>query len=106
MRTNGNARRTGRTGTRRSSSTRSPHRGHGKVTIRLDERGAVSQGDSRRRVRGFERFVQGRLYWEVPVIVQRLCGICPVSHLLCAAKAMDVMSGPTSCRRPLKRCGA
>ncbi len=68
--------------------------GHGKVTIRLDERGAVSQ--ARFHVvefRGFERFVQGRLYWEVPVIVQRLCGICPVSHLLCAAKAMDVIVG-------------
>jgi NAD-reducing hydrogenase large subunit len=43
--------------------------------------------------RGFERFIQGRMYWEVPVIVQRLCGICPVSHHLCAAKAMDVVAG-------------
>ena len=37
--------------------------------------------------RGFERFVQGRPYWEMPVLVQRLCGICPVSHHLAAAKA-------------------
>ncbi len=43
--------------------------------------------------RGFERFVQGRPYWEMPVLVQRLCGICPVSHHLAAAKALDVIVG-------------
>jgi NAD-reducing hydrogenase large subunit len=43
--------------------------------------------------RGFERFIRGRLLWEVPVIVQRLCGICPVSHHLAAAKAMDSIVG-------------
>ncbi len=68
--------------------------GHGKVTIKLDEAGKVEQ--ARMHIiefRGFERFILGRFYWEVPVIVQRLCGICPVSHLLCAAKAMDVIVG-------------
>ncbi|MGZ5452882.1 MAG: nickel-dependent hydrogenase large subunit, partial [Candidatus Aminicenantales bacterium] len=62
--------------------------GHGKVTIRLDDAGKVAQ--SRFHVvefRGFERFVQGRPYWEAPVLVQRLCGICPVSHHLASAKA-------------------
>ena len=43
--------------------------------------------------RGFERFIQGRPYWEAPVLVQRLCGICPVSHHLAAAKAMDQIVG-------------
>jgi NAD-reducing hydrogenase large subunit len=68
--------------------------GHGKVTIRLDDAGKVTQ--SRFHIvefRGFERFVQGRPYWEAPVLVQRLCGICPVSHHLAAAKAMDVIVG-------------
>jgi NAD-reducing hydrogenase large subunit len=68
--------------------------GHGKVTIRLDDGGRVTQ--SRFHIvefRGFERFVQGRPYWEAPVLVQRLCGICPVSHHLAAAKAMDVIVG-------------
>jgi NAD-reducing hydrogenase large subunit len=68
--------------------------GHGKVTIVLDDAGRVTR--TRFHIiefRGFERFVQGRLYWEAPVIVQRLCGICPVSHLLAAAKAMDVVVG-------------
>jgi NAD-reducing hydrogenase large subunit len=43
--------------------------------------------------RGFERFAQGRPYWEMPVLVERLCGICPVSHHLAAAKAVDVIAG-------------
>jgi NAD-reducing hydrogenase large subunit len=68
--------------------------GHGKVTILLDDSGKVTR--SRFHIvefRGFERFVQGRPYWEAPVLVQRLCGICPVSHHLAAAKAMDVVVG-------------
>ncbi len=68
--------------------------GHGKVTIRLNEAGEVEQ--ARFHVvefRGFERFIQGRMYWEVPVIVQHLCGICPVSHHLGAGKAMDMVAG-------------
>src|SRR5208283_5588692 len=42
-----------------------------------------------------EMFVQGRPFWELPVMVQRLCGICPVSHHLAAAKALDVIVGAT-----------
>ena len=68
--------------------------GHGKVSILLDENNKVTQ--ARFHVvefRGFERFIQGRPYWEIPVLVQRLCGICPVSHHLAAAKAMDKIVG-------------
>ena len=68
--------------------------GHGKVTIHLDNEGKIEQ--TRLHIvefRGFERFVQGRPYWEMPVLVQRLCGICPVSHHLAAAKALDVIVG-------------
>jgi len=68
--------------------------GHGKVTIRLNEAGEVD--DARFHIvefRGFERFIRGRMFWEVPVIIQRLCGICPVSHHLAAAKAMDQIAG-------------
>ncbi len=68
--------------------------GHGKVSILLDEENRVRQ--ARLHIvefRGFERFVRGRPYWEVPVLVQRLCGICPVSHHLAAAKAMDLIVG-------------
>ena len=68
--------------------------GHGKVTIHMDDDNQVVQ--SRLHIvefRGFERFIQGRPYWEAPVLVQRLCGICPVSHHLAAAKALDVIVG-------------
>lgn len=68
--------------------------GHGKVTILLDEQKQVQQ--ARLHIvefRGFERFIQGRPFWEAPVLVQRLCGICPVSHHLAAAKAMDIIVG-------------
>ena len=68
--------------------------GHGKVTLLLDEQDRVQQ--VRLHIvefRGFERFVQGRPYWELPVLVQRLCGICPVSHHLAASKALDLVVG-------------
>jgi len=68
--------------------------GHGKVSILLDQDNNVKQ--ARLHIvefRGFERFVQGRPFWEAPVLVQRLCGICPVSHHLAAVKAMDRIVG-------------
>ena len=68
--------------------------GHGKVTLLLDDANRVQQ--VRLHIvefRGFEKFIEGRPYWEVPVMVQRLCGICPVSHHLAASKAMDRVIG-------------
>ena len=68
--------------------------GHGKVTIHMNADNEVEE--ARLHIvefRGFERFIRGRLMWEVPVVVQRLCGICPVSHHLAAAKAMDMIVG-------------
>lgn len=68
--------------------------GHGRVTIHLDDDGRVADAFFHIvEFRGFERFIQGRPYWEVPVLVQRLCGICPVSHHLAAAKAVDALVG-------------
>lgn len=68
--------------------------GHGKVTLLLDEQLKVQQ--ARLHIvefRGFEKFIQRRPYTEVPVLVQRLCGICPVSHHLAGAKAVDMLAG-------------
>jgi NAD-reducing hydrogenase large subunit len=70
--------------------------GHGKVTLLLDANNHIQQ--VRLHIvefRGFEKFIEGRPYWEVPVMVQRLCGICPVSHHLAAAKAFDRVLGTT-----------
>ncbi|MER2583456.1 MAG: Ni/Fe hydrogenase subunit alpha [Candidatus Competibacter sp.] len=68
--------------------------GHGKVTLLVDKEHHIRQ--ARLHIvefRGFEKFIQGRPYWELPVVVQRLCGICPVSHHLAAAKAVDQLIG-------------
>ncbi|NJR76160.1 MAG: Ni/Fe hydrogenase subunit alpha, partial [Scytonema sp. CRU_2_7] len=64
--------------------------GHAKISIYLDDSGQVS--DARFHVtefRGFEKFCEGRPFWEMPGITARVCGICPVSHLLASAKAGD-----------------
>jgi NAD-reducing hydrogenase large subunit len=64
--------------------------GHAKITIHLDDAGQVV--DARFHVtefRGFEKFCEGRPLWEMPGITGRICGICPVSHLLASAKAGD-----------------
>ncbi len=68
--------------------------GHGRVTVHLDEDGKVDNAFFHIvEFRGFERFIQGHPYWEAPLLVQRLCGICPVSHHLAAAKAIDQVVG-------------
>jgi len=68
--------------------------GHGKVTILLDDSGNVEQARFHvTQVRGFEKFCEGRLYWEMPLITARICGICPVSHHLASAKACDALLG-------------
>ena len=68
--------------------------GHGRVTVHLDDAGKVERARFHIvEFRGFERFIQGHPYWEAPLVVQRLCGICPVSHHLAAAKAIDQVYG-------------
>lgn len=66
--------------------------GHAKITIQLDDQGEVA--DARFHVtefRGFEKFCEGRTFWEMPGITARICGICPVSHLMASSKAGDAL---------------
>ena len=66
--------------------------GHSKITIHLDEQGQVE--DARFHVtqfRGFEKFCEGRPFSEMPSLMARICGICPVSHLIASAKACDAL---------------
>jgi NAD-reducing hydrogenase large subunit len=66
--------------------------GHAKITIHLDEQGEVA--DARfhvTQVRGFERLCEGRPFYEMPSLMARICGICPVSHLVASAKACDMI---------------
>lgn len=68
--------------------------GHAKITIHLDDAGEVV--DARFHVtefRGFEKFCVGRSFGEMPGITARICGICPVSHLMASAKAGDAILG-------------
>lgn len=68
--------------------------GHGRITLLLDQDNHIQEARFHIvEFRGFEKFIQGRPYWEVPFIVQRLCGICPISHQLAAAKAVDQLVG-------------
>jgi len=68
--------------------------GHGKVTIRLNDAGEVEQARFHvNEFRGFEKFCEGRMFYEMPLITERICGICPVSHHLVSAKAGDEILG-------------
>ena len=85
--------------------------GHAKVTIRLKENGDVEHAYLHiNEFRGFEKFCEGRMVFEMPTITPRICGICPVSHHLAAAKAGDVVLGappprPASLLRDLMHMG-
>ena len=66
--------------------------GHGKITIQLDQQGEVSDAHFHvTQVRGFERFSEGRPFYEMPSLMARICGICPVSHLIASAKACEAI---------------
>ena len=66
--------------------------GHARITINLDDAGQVTDTQFHvTQIRGFEKFVEGRPYYEMPSITSRICGICPVSHELASSKACDAI---------------
>jgi NAD-reducing hydrogenase large subunit len=66
--------------------------GHAKITIQLDDAGKVTDTQFQvTQVRGFEKFTEGRPYYEMPGITSRICGICPISHQLASSKACDAI---------------
>jgi len=68
--------------------------GHAKVTIHMNDNGTVDHAYFHvNEFRGFEKFCEGRMVFEMPQITPRICGICPVSHHLAAAKAGDAVMG-------------
>ncbi|MFH0729798.1 MAG: Ni/Fe hydrogenase subunit alpha [Pseudomonadota bacterium] len=68
--------------------------GHGKITLQLNDEGQVATADFQvTQFRGFETFCQGRPFYEMPSLVERICGICPVSHALASAAACDAILG-------------
>jgi NAD-reducing hydrogenase large subunit len=85
--------------------------GHAKITIHLDDDGQVTETFFHvTQLRGFEKFVEGRPFYEMPSITARICGICPISHLLTSAKTCEAImcvSIPPTARklREILHCG-
>jgi NAD-reducing hydrogenase large subunit len=68
--------------------------GHGRITLQLNDNGQVAAANFEvTQFRGFETFCQGRPFYEMPSLVERICGICPVSHALASAAACDAILG-------------
>lgn len=68
--------------------------GHAKITINMKDNGTVEHAYFHvNEFRGFEKFCEGRMVYEMPTITPRICGICPVSHHLAAAKTGDIVFG-------------
>lgn len=68
--------------------------GHAKITIHLDDAGNVANARFHvTEFRGFEKFCEGRSFWEMPGITARICGICPISHILASSKTGDAILG-------------
>ena len=66
--------------------------GHAKITIHLDDDGQVADTQFHvTQIRGFEKFCEGRPYYEMPSITSRICGICPISHLIASSKACEAI---------------
>ena len=83
--------------------------GHAKVGVYLDDQGQVEKAVFHvNEFRGFEKFCEGRMFFEMPLITERICGICPVSHHLASAKACDADRGRrrAPARQPAARAHA
>jgi NAD-reducing hydrogenase large subunit len=68
--------------------------GHGRIRLQLNADGQVAAAEFQvTQFRGFEIFCQGRPFYEMPSLVERICGICPISHGLASAAACDAVLG-------------
>ena len=68
--------------------------GHAKISIQLDDAGQVESANFHvTEFRGFEKLCEGRPFQEMPGLMSRVCGICPVSHVLASSKAGDMLLG-------------
>jgi len=68
--------------------------GHAKISIYLDDAGDVASAQFHvTEFRGFEKLCEGRPFHEMPGLMSRICGICPVSHIIASSKAGDMLLG-------------
>ncbi len=70
--------------------------GHGKISIFLNNDGEVENAYFQvPELRGFEKFCEGRPVEELPMIVTKICGVCPGCHHMASGKAVDAVFGLT-----------
>ncbi|MFQ5978899.1 MAG: nickel-dependent hydrogenase large subunit [Candidatus Heimdallarchaeota archaeon] len=68
--------------------------GHCEIKLILNEEGSLQEAQTKiLETRGYEKFVQGRLIEEMPLILPKMCGICHVPHHVCSGKAVDSVFG-------------
>jgi len=68
--------------------------GHAKISIYVDAAGEVESAQFHvTEFRGFEKICEGRPFHEMPGLMSRVCGICPVSHVIASSKAGDGLLG-------------
>jgi coenzyme F420 hydrogenase subunit alpha len=71
------------------------HEGHSQLVLKIDNDGIVERGDwvATTPVRGFEKLSIGKSMHQVPKIASRVCGICPVAHVLAGVAAIEASLG-------------
>ncbi|HVP45613.1 MAG TPA: Ni/Fe hydrogenase subunit alpha [Bryobacteraceae bacterium] len=68
--------------------------GHAKISIWVNDAGGVESAQFHvTDFRGFEKICEGRPLHEMPGLMARVCGICPVSHVVASSKAGDALLG-------------
>jgi len=78
--------------------------GHAKISIYVDDAGQVNSAQFHvTEFRGFEKICEGRPFHEMPGLMSRICGICPVSHVLASSKAGDMLLGVEIPRAAVKQ---
>jgi len=71
------------------------HEGRSQLVLKTDDDGIIVRGDwvGTTPVRGFEKLALGKNMHQVPKIASRVCGICPVPHVLAGVGAMEASIG-------------
>ncbi|MDD3042860.1 MAG: nickel-dependent hydrogenase large subunit [Methanosarcinaceae archaeon] len=68
--------------------------GHLRLSTEVSEAGVITDAQTSGVLfRGFERFLQNQDPRDAALLVQRICGVCPTSHSLAAAGALDQLFG-------------
>ena len=71
--------------------------GHMKIEVTIDRVAGQQQVTDAHSTgtlfRGFETILTGRHPWDAPILTERICGVCPVSHGMAAVLALEAAGG-------------